>query len=108
MTYFYMYNPKYYDPASVLTHFHPDALKKKKLEREEHTEELKEKVVELAKISPKIEKIKEEIKKAPDENKRIELIKLYIQDLEREALLARQLLMMEEEELATILILLET
>jgi len=102
MSYFFLYNPKYADPGSVVTHFHPDWIKrKKKIDEEPFTEELKEKAREFVEIQPKIKEIKETVRKKP------ELFLDYLFELQKEAELARLLLEMEEEELAAIILLLE-
>ena len=107
MTYFYLYNPKFYDPGSVVREYYPslDPIKrKKKIElREEHTEELQEIAKDFKEIAKKNDEIREEILIGP----RLDLIAAYEDVLRKEMEIAKLFLEMEEEELAVILLLLE-
>jgi uncharacterized protein YktB (UPF0637 family) len=109
MSLFFLYNPKFYDPGSVFDAIHPDALKKKKLQREEvHTEELKEEFQKLIEVKPKAEAARRSILETPQgSEERLDLIRQYLDIVNQEAQIARALIEMEEEELALILLLLE-
>jgi hypothetical protein len=110
MTFFFLYNPKYYDPGAVIRD-HYDALPEKRKDEEKEipkTKELKEKHETFAKIAKKANAIRQKvIETKANEAARLELIAKYQDVLKKEAEIARLLLMMEEEELAAILLLLE-
>lgn len=108
VSYFYLYNPKFYDPGAVVRHYHPalDPIKRRKDEEptpEEHTEELKKIAEDFQEIAKKNDEIRETILTGP----RLDLIKLYEDVLRKEMEIAKLFLQMEEEELAVILMLLE-
>lgn len=109
MTFFFLYNPKYYDPGAAITD--PSGggwIKKKKEEEFPETKELEEKKIEFIKIREEAETIRKDLlKKQRSVQERIDFYTQHEELLRKEAELARAALLMEEEELAVILMLLE-
>lgn len=108
MSLFFLYNPKYYDPGAAITDWGGGGVKKKEEEEIPKTPELEEKRQEFVEINAKANQIRSELlEKQRSIQERIDFFTQHEELLRKEAELARTALLMEEEELAVILMLLQ-
>jgi hypothetical protein len=109
MTFFFLFNPKFFDAGTIVDHVKSGAWKKQQREElpeeTEPSDELEIKFQEFEENSRKIQEIKNQAKRASDMKQlEAETEKLHAARVE----LARRIVDMDEEEAAALLLLLDS